>query len=143
MPGSVIYSINALGRRDWDLQSSYGGVPAGGRWLAAAPETFLFMCDRYDSVASAFRAHRIARFVLWPRFRSWSAHSALPIAGPTRGAGTFRYSKNRRYAGINRASRSLYSICQMLNTWLTNGDEALQRVWGLVSIDGVAEEWTA
>jgi hypothetical protein len=30
----------------------------------------------------------------------------------------------------------------MLNTWLTNGDEALQRVWGLVSIDGVAEEWT-
>ena len=55
----------------------------------------------------------------------------------------FRYSKNRRYAGINRASRSLYSIWQMLNTWLTNDDEALQRVWGLVSIDGVAEEWTA
>ena len=70
-------------------------------------------------------------------------NGALPIAGPTRGAGTFRYSKNRRYAGINRASRSLYSIWQMLNTWLTNDDEALQRVWGLVSIDGVAEEWTA
>jgi hypothetical protein len=27
--------------------------------------------------------------------------------------------------------------------WMPNGDEALQRVWGLVSIDGVAEEWTA
>jgi predicted solute-binding protein len=35
------------------------------------------------------------------------------------------------------------SIWRMLNTWLTNGDEALQCVWGLVSIDGVAEEWTA
>jgi len=68
----------------------------------------------------------------------------LPHSETTaRGAGTFRYSKNRRYAGINRASRSLYSIWRMLNTWLTNGDEALQRVWGLVSIDGVAEEWTA
>jgi SAM-dependent methyltransferase len=60
-----------------------------------------------------------------------------------RGDLPFRYSKNRRYAGINRASRSLYSIWQMLNTCLTNDDEALQRVWGLVSIDGVAEEWTA
>jgi hypothetical protein len=34
-------------------------------------------------------------------------------------------------------------VDDQLNTWLTNGDEALQRVWGLVSIDGVAEEWTA
>ena len=37
-----------------------------------------------------------------------SGYSALPIAGPTRGAGTLSVlQKNRRYAGINRASLSL------------------------------------
>ncbi len=56
-----------------------------GRQLPAA---IYAGAPRYDSVARAFRAHRIARFVLWPRFRSWSVHSALPIAGPTRPFGT-------------------------------------------------------
>jgi hypothetical protein len=45
------------------------------------------ICSMYGVITKTTN-DRIARFVLWPRFRSWSVHSDLPISGPTRPFGT-------------------------------------------------------